>query len=93
MLGALSRRFDRIEIAGDAEWIGLGPVHNVGRLAAPPAGAPHPGLRAPDSTLVGSRIRQDRRQKRRFVVRLSPLGAAADGRRRGRWRSPRSSPT
>jgi len=30
MLGSLSRRFDRIEMAGDPQWIGAGPVHNVG---------------------------------------------------------------
>ena len=30
MLGALARRFDRIDVAADPEWIGLGPVHNVG---------------------------------------------------------------
>lgn len=30
MLGSLSRRFDRVELAGDAEWVGMGPVHNVG---------------------------------------------------------------
>ena len=30
MLGALSRRFDRIDVTAPPEWIGLGPVHNVG---------------------------------------------------------------
>jgi cytochrome P450 len=30
MLGSLSRRFDRVEMAGDPQWIGAGPVHNVG---------------------------------------------------------------
>ncbi|HEY6533449.1 MAG TPA: cytochrome P450 [Acidimicrobiales bacterium] len=30
MLGALSRRFDRVEIAGAPEWSGVGPIHNVG---------------------------------------------------------------
>jgi cytochrome P450 len=30
MLGSLSRRFDRIEVTKEPEWVGLGPVHNVG---------------------------------------------------------------
>lgn len=30
MLGALTRRFSSIDIAGDPEWTGIGPVHNVG---------------------------------------------------------------
>jgi cytochrome P450 len=30
MLRALARRFDRVEVTGDAQWVGAGPVHNVG---------------------------------------------------------------
>ena len=30
MMGALVRHFDTIELAGEPEWMGAGPVHNVG---------------------------------------------------------------
>lgn len=30
MLGALSRRFHRVEVVGEPAWSGVGPIHNVG---------------------------------------------------------------
>lgn len=30
MLGALSRRFARVDVVGEPEWTGVGPIHNVG---------------------------------------------------------------